>query len=173
MKNNFKLIIGVIIGVVLSCGIGVAANILSGDQIEFSPNSSGWQADNVQDALNDLYSTRVPNHYSTNETIVGEWIDGKPIYQRTWDLGSDKTIAFNSTFSATGGTWYNTGIPGDEMDTIISCSCIGSDVPQTQVLATKSTGNSGQVGINNASTRSIKIRYVTIQYTKLADQGNN
>lgn len=40
------------------------------------------------------------NRYSNDEQIVGEWIDGKPIYQKTIDCGalsnkSTKTVAHN------------------------------------------------------------------------------
>ena len=35
------------------------------------------------------------NEYSTDETIVGKWIDGKPIYQRTWEI-SNATVNANT-----------------------------------------------------------------------------
>lgn len=54
MKNNIKLIIGIIIGVLLS-GITVyAATYLSKDAT-FSPSDENWNVNNVEDALNELY----------------------------------------------------------------------------------------------------------------------
>lgn len=35
------------------------------------------------------------NNYSTTEKVVGKWVDGKPLYQRTW-TGLDVTPAYNS-----------------------------------------------------------------------------
>ncbi len=35
------------------------------------------------------------NNYSTSEKIVGKWIDGKPLYQKTW-TGLNVTPAYNS-----------------------------------------------------------------------------
>ena len=34
--------------------------------------------------------------YSTSEKQVGVWIDGRPIYKRTFDLGSDVSVSYNS-----------------------------------------------------------------------------
>ena len=36
-------------------------------------------------------------HYSTNEQVIGTWIDGKPLYQRVYDFGSSVQIATNGT----------------------------------------------------------------------------
>ena len=41
-----------------------------------------------------------PECYSTEEREVGCWTDGKPLYQKTWDFGSDLSIASN--------TWVDT-----------------------------------------------------------------
>ena len=27
-------------------------------------------------------------NYSTDETVIGQWVDGKPLYQKVWDLGN-------------------------------------------------------------------------------------
>ena len=34
--------------------------------------------------------------YSTTEHIVGKWIDGRNIYECTYDLGSNVTISYNN-----------------------------------------------------------------------------
>lgn len=78
-----KYVIGFIVGALVFGGIGVAAAILSGEQVEFSPDNTNWQVSNVEDALNSLYASRVSTNYSEDETIVGTWTDGKPVYQKT------------------------------------------------------------------------------------------
>lgn len=41
-------------------------------------------------------------HYSTNERVIGTWVDGKPVYERLIDLNG---------FSIDRDTWYSTNIP--------------------------------------------------------------
>ena len=36
-----------------------------------------------------------PNCYSTSETIIGRWVDGKPLYQKTW-IGLNVTPGYNA-----------------------------------------------------------------------------
>ena len=49
--------------------------------------------------------------YSTEEQIVGEWIDGKPIYQKTHIFASPLTIGANS--------WGNTDLSSIGMAQIV------------------------------------------------------
>lgn len=52
-----------------------------------------------QDSLDDIAGASLPSttlvgnglNYSTNEQIVGRWIDGKPLYQRTFEVTTDAT----------------------------------------------------------------------------------
>lgn len=45
-----------------------------------------------------------PNEYSTDEKIIGKWIDGKPIYQRTFALTLHPTAPAAETLTAHGIT---------------------------------------------------------------------
>lgn len=56
-----------------SVGVVVANTILSSKDVTFTSGNS-WQANNVHDALNDLYAAKVPYVYSENEKIVGKYI---------------------------------------------------------------------------------------------------
>ena len=53
--------------------------------------------------------------YSTEETRIGTWIDGKPLYQRTWIAHS----------AATGQVWTETGIVIEDLDELVDYSVIG------------------------------------------------
>lgn len=69
-----------------------------------------------------------PNDYSTSEKIVGTWIDGKPLYQKTLTLDyptvtADGTVAFNNI------TDLGLGI-----DKVISCSGVGYDPTGTSPI---------------------------------------
>ena len=54
--------------------------------------------------------------YSTNETVVGTWIDGKPIYRKVVILSSDQGIT-NTGTTISHGIHY--------IDCPISCRAIG------------------------------------------------
>ena len=54
--------------------------------------------------------------YSTNETVVGTWIDGKPIYRKVVILSSDQEITIKGT-TVSHGIHY--------IDCPISCRAIG------------------------------------------------
>jgi len=55
-KSNIKIIaITAIITTLLVGGLGVAAVTLTAKDIGFTSTNEGWEADNVEDAMNDLY----------------------------------------------------------------------------------------------------------------------
>lgn len=45
----------------------------------------------------------LPHSFSTSEQIVGYWLDGRPIYEKTVELGTPVTVAAGNTSAA--GTW--------------------------------------------------------------------
>ena len=53
--------------------------------------------------------------YSTEETRIGTWIDGKPLYQRTWSANS----------AATGQVWTETGVVIENLDKLVDYSVMG------------------------------------------------
>lgn len=70
-------------------------------------SASGLNADSIADVLSgDIanYAVTSGNTYSTSEQIVGKWIDGKPVYQKTIldSFGANVTntkIVFNFTYN--------------------------------------------------------------------------
>ena len=96
--------------------------------------------------------------YSTAEQIVGKWIDGSDIYEKTWDFGSDISISYNS--------WTNTSILNDNFAVIVSAICrtnTGSYVGDAMVNISGSTYIQLQTPRNN---NNIGVRYLTLRYTK-------
>ncbi len=57
------------------------------------------------------YCTSVPEEdiYSTEERIVGRWIDGKPVYKKTW------TFTTPSVYRV----WENIGVSVDDIDNLV------------------------------------------------------
>ena len=95
--------------------------------------------------------------YITDERVVGKWIDGKDIYQRTIDLGSSGVSVPANSSASTGLAKGNVELP--IWSTAISPSGqafphIGCSVGSTYIMMENKTGN--------ATT----VRYFTFQYTK-------
>lgn len=61
--------------------------LLGAEDIGYNNAESDIQATTVQGAIDKIAETS-GNVYSTEETIVGTWIDGKPIYRKTINFGS-------------------------------------------------------------------------------------
>ena len=97
LKENIRLFLGVIIGILASSITAYAVNSYTSNQIRYQNNM--FAIDNVSDALDDLYSyskdkidSNTSNNYSTEEQVVGTWIDGKPLYQRCFEILNDLTV---------------------------------------------------------------------------------
>ena len=57
VRNNYKLLIGIIIGVILSVtGVYAATILYNSNAVGFDNTSSGMEATNVQDAIDELYT---------------------------------------------------------------------------------------------------------------------
>lgn len=108
-------------------------------------------------------------NYSTSETIVGTWIDDKPIYKKTVDCGALP----NNSNTTTSHHIAN-------IDRVVKIECIAertSDkvalvlpfVNASQVVAFISTTTSDVVIVTNSNLSSYDKTYTTIYYTKSTD----
>ena len=100
--------------------------------------------------------------YSTDEKIIGTWIDGKPIYQKTLDLGSNGIQVPNNT-------WVNTGISISNLDKIINA--FGGAHPTSSafypLMADYDFDTYNNIQFQACRmNNSVTIRYATVQYTK-------
>lgn len=101
-----------------------------------------------------------PQIYSDKERVVGTWTDGKPLYQKTWDLGNNVEIS-NSTLT-------QTTISASDMETIVNAFGIYS----TGVTRYNFMANIGDGYIKLQTDRNnsvASVRYITLQYTKTTD----
>ena len=78
-----KYLIGFVIGALVFSGIGVAAYSILANDVKFIPKNDNWQVENVNDALNSLYISKTSDNYSTEEKVIGTWMN-KPLYQRVF-----------------------------------------------------------------------------------------
>lgn len=117
-------------------------------------------------AYKDIHSNPM-NDYSTNEKVVGTWIDGKPIYQKTIDCGAlpnatTKTVDTNITNANQLIDW--TGCVGNTGKMVLPR--IFKD--NADVMVTFS-GDLSHMVIKTESNRSSLNAYITVQYTKTTD----
>ena len=161
----------------------VTADIAVGDTLDVSTNI---QAVNLEDETGLSQAdfaeiiTPLPGEaldgviISPEERRVGWYYnmngDGtkKPLYQRTYDLGSNIIVNCATSFLASGGVWYSTNISTDGIETLVKAVCTYGDgyVP---FLVTLAYSNTRYLTLNNASSRNMSVRYITIQYTKTTD----
>ena len=109
-------------------------------------------------------------HYSETEEVVGTWIDGKPIYQ--------KTVKFLSQALAAGDNDLNLGIP--TIDTVVDSKAMITNSAHTtyRPLNTWTSGSESQVFyLIEPSSGKLRIHaegswpspniFITLQYTKI------
>lgn len=115
--------------------------------------SGNWNTDGVP-----------THHYSTSEQVIGTWIDGKPIYERTWDFSASPVMLSYAN-------WVNSGISASEnIQSIISAELKYGTV--TNMAVEVAVGADGypvafQKVENTGNTRGVA--YCTLRYTKTTD----
>lgn len=111
--------------------------------------------------------------YSTEETVIGSWIDGRPLYRKTWvaetpsEIGAYKPIVsedpvfyvINALPRTYGFVAYNTG----------NLPPINMYVTNTNYIGTWFLNRKIQCIIGGAGWAN-KTIYITLEYTKTTDQ---
>lgn len=150
-----------------TCGSTFTKNVFE----EYVPKSlTQAQIDDIVDNYNPVYSAATGVEYSTEERKVGTWIDGKPLYQKTY-IGTTPSVDSISVISLASNV-YTHRVEGYIIDSNRSFIPVPSF-----------WGDNGFVGlyINNINNKiNIKLGsgvnawansqcYITIQYTKTTD----
>ena len=109
--------------------------------------------------ITDDYSEALMPNYSTTEQKTGQkWIDGKDIYWRTWDFGSNVRVSAENYY-----TGFN--IDSSSMDKAIFGSIMNSDgTLYNNAYFDPTRENHTLLGIKPIAT--VNIRYLTLYYTK-------
>ena len=103
-------------------------------------------------------------HYDTSEKVIGTWIDGKPIYERTWDFSASPVMLSYMN-------WVDSGISaGENIKSIMSAELKYGVV--TNMAVEVAVGADGypvafQKVENTGNTRGVE--YCTLRYTKTTD----
>lgn len=109
-------------------------------------------------------------NYSTTEQLIGTWIDGKPLYQKTIDFGKapnigTKNVAHN--ISNVDNIWVSGGYLYDQSNGnryLIPFNSLSAASSSIYVYA-----NGTNVGMSTQSDRSSWTSILTVQYTKATD----
>ena len=102
------------------------------------------------------------HHYSTTEQVVGTWIDGKPLYEKTFDFGQDLQIVAQD--------WNDTPILKGNIERIIYGEIRNTNYAVWPIaIRTNASSNYVQIMNMRPSGSNINARYFTIRYTKTTD----
>ena len=110
------------------------------------------------DATNNKTIVNVPSggghNYSTTEQVIGTWIDGKTLYEKTWDLGSDIAVTSWTTIMTLSG-----------IDTLVDAESVQSDksVSYIEYWIDGGTLKGNSLRQNQATDY---VKYLTLRYTK-------
>lgn len=142
-----------------------AASDYDGSMIDYDNTLSGLTATDVQSAIDELASAPSGVIYSTTEHVVGEWIDGSTLYEKTIDISNlpnaaSKTVAhgisnLNRVISIDGAAQNTTGIvlPLPRSSTTAG-NCVDIYIVGSNIQIADGSDYSGYTG------------YITLRYTK-------
>ena len=72
-----------ILGIVVCSATTALASTMLARNIAYTPKDAKWKVDNVEAAIDSLMLSKTETDYSTEERVVGTWVDGKKLYQKT------------------------------------------------------------------------------------------
>ena len=104
-------------------------------------------------------------HYSTDEKVVGTWIDGNTIYSKTFTNLSERLTNVND--------WNNTSILLDSsINQIINCKMYRNPNNYLILETVKACGVNAQSYLQIVPSESNTINIIYIEYTKSSQGGN-
>ena len=110
-----------------------------------------------------------PESYSTEEQVIGQWIDGKPLYRKVYKLPTNFVIRANA--------WTNTGIPSTDKEIIINSMVLrvinGEETDHFSDVNVGQWNGTLQVIRNNLQLNMYNDGYIILEYTKTTDDPNS
>lgn len=99
-----------------------------------------------------------PHNYSTDEQIVGTWIDGSTVYEKTFDLGSDISIS-NTELT-------ETSIDATNISKLIQVTGMYSTGVTIYPLMANIGNNKIRLQSDRNGNVGASVRYIILRYTK-------
>lgn len=100
-------------------------------------------------------------NYSTEEQIIGTWLDDRPVYRKTW--------VFESGVQLPSNTWIDSNISTStyDIDAIINCEAIATDYGNWSfVSASTENGTTNYVQLLNIRNAPVQVKILTLTYLK-------
>jgi hypothetical protein len=98
------------------------------------------------------------HHYSTDEQVVGTWIDGSTLYEKTFDLGSDVSIS-NTELT-------ETSIDATNISKLIQVTGMYSSGVTIYPLMANIGNNKIRLQSDRNGNVGASVRYINLRYTK-------
>lgn len=139
--------------------------VKKGQVVEYRAKSdSTMKAYGIQQGSNITFLSEYASAcYDTNEREVGCWIDGKPLYQRTWEFGSSVLVSYSS--------WTNTTVDSSDIENIITVKAKHADGTCFEgIMADPTVSGHTLVGLQTTRNGAeANVKTLTLQYTKISD----
>lgn len=113
------------------------------------------------DALDD-------NVYSENETVVGTWIDGKPLYRKTVNCGGGPNAGRKDVPAGISNPDKIVNLYGFSVE-MGACIPVNNARPDNTTAANGAYFENGNIVIRTGVDRSNATFYITVEYTKTTD----
>ena len=97
-------------------------------------------------------------HYSTDEQVVGTWVDGSTLYQ--------KVIEYTTPFNISHDSWYISTESYSDVNLIVNAWCINSNGAIYNGIIVVIENNKLVIGNQTYNQPINNLKYVIIQYTK-------
>ena len=101
--------------------------------------------------------------YSTTEQVIGTWIDGKPIYRKTFEVN----------FHTNGQVWVDTGCVINDIETLVDYKITAADTYVNEAPANVTAAlfryNNSNIQIFVNSAWYLDVQTITVEYTKSTD----
>ena len=155
-----KMILGVVIGVLVGTASNVIASNLLASNIAYTPKDSTWGVNNVEAAIDSLKLSKTSDNYSTEEQVIGTWIDGKPIYQ--------KIVVKNATISNSWQNYCNITDISENLETIIDARTYYNGKTMPVPMWGSQNGSIFRI-IGPSGLSGMPISGIIFEYTKTTD----
>ena len=135
------------------------------ESVTYDNTTSHLTADDVQEAIDELNTKILPvGTYSTDEIVVGKWLDGRDIYRKMFPVETAITLA--------SGLWTDlTGVDNTGMDTVLGVTIFQYDTSEF-VCSMPVGGYKGTTVVKALSFRSQTTistgSYIAVDYLKSA-----
>ena len=125
---------------------------------------------NFNELNNNFNELNDRNVYSTEEKVIGTWIDGKPIYRKTVYITGITTTDQDVTLSSLGianveTIWINLNASFWFRSSLLGSGPIGDWESGSRVVA---IANEGRI-LYKSSNNAYSTAYITLEYTKITD----